>query len=341
MSGWWAGVGYPRSTLSVLASIGFVALGIVAPANEQGAIRGARLEWTAPASCPDRAHVVAEIKAILGPAAPGDPAAVAAHAEVTADETGHRLSIRIDSPSGSRSRALQAADCADLAAYTAVLVAIAIDPGATPAPDGAARVEPPASPASQAKREPATPALEDREDPPKASSRRPAGSVLAFVGPSLGTLPSATGVVGLGGALRWPTIRIDLGVAHRIAQTTSRVALSDATADLWAIIAHADVCGVPHVPRVEFPLCGGLEAGALAGRARGVTDPGSGRAPWLAFRVGAGLLAVPWRRVALGVRGTLQIPVVRARFGIDGVGELHRVGAVGGEITAVVEVRFP
>lgn len=323
------------STLSALVAI---AVGVLSLAP---APRGARLEWDAPASCPDRAHVVAEIDAILGPAATGDPADVAARAEVRVHEGRHRLSIRVQTPSGTRTRELEADTCDDLAAYTAVLVAIAIDPGATGSlatpPTSDAEPTRAGSPEPEAVSPPARP-----PDPAPTRSRfRPAGSVLAYVGPSIGTLSSTTAVVGLGGALRWRALRIDLGVAHRLVRATDRAPSTSASADLWSTFGHVDACGVPHVPRVEFPLCGGMEAGAISGRGRDVTEPAAGGAAWLAFRLGAGLLASPWRRVALGVRGTLQIPLVRARFGIDGVGELHRVGPVGGDVTAVVEVRFP
>jgi hypothetical protein len=348
-----AGVSVPPGSrgalvrFSTLIGLVAIALGMLPLAS---APRGARLEWDAPASCPDRAHVVGEIEAILGASATGDPTDVVARAEVRVHEGRHRLTIRVQTPSGTRTRELEADACDDLAAYTAVLVAIAIDPGATGSVGNEA-TQPQASTSRANDAEPsagrssgpdAASLTEAAPGPASTQSRlRPAGSVLAYVGPSIGTLSSTTAVVGLGGALRWRALRIDLGVGHRIVRATDRAPSTTASADLWSTFGHVDACAVPHVPRVEFPLCGGVEVGALSGRGRDVREPRAGRAAWLAFRLGVGLLASPWRRVALGVRGTVQVPVVRARFGIDGVGELHRVGPVGGDVTAVVEVRFP
>ena len=84
-----------------------------------------------------------------------------------------------------------------------------------------------------------------------------------------------------------------------------------------------------------------MEAGTIAGRSFGVTVPKRGHAPWVATSAGGGLLAPLGRRLALAVAVDLVVPLVRAGFAIEGIGELYRVGPVGMDAAIALHVRIP
>src|SRR5690606_28838230 len=100
-------------------------------------------------------------------------------------------------------------------------------------------------------------------------------------------------------------------------------------------------CGVPHVGRVEFPICAGIEAGALRGAGTGTTpNPGQATLPWAAALVGHGLRWAVRERLALGLDVELLVPFVRGGFTIAGA-EVSRFAAAGLRGFAALELRLP
>jgi hypothetical protein len=100
-------------------------------------------------------------------------------------------------------------------------------------------------------------------------------------------------------------------------------------------------CFTPGTPRVEVPLCGGFEVGAMWGRGVGLADPKTAIVPWGAFVLGSGLAFVVHRLVALRIDIEGVVPVRRARFVVEDRGAVHRPAPVGARAGAAVELRLP
>lgn len=330
------------------------------------------LRWTAPSSCPDEAALVERIDALL---VGGSEAGVFVTADgmVEREGDGFALTLRIATDSGSRARTIQAPSCEELASVAASLVAIAVDPGLThgqprapleplPGPEREATPEPPtltagSEPAGgaglppQAEPEPSTPTPRPAQSPapaPKpafAPEHAPAptapavqGIVVAGVGLSVGVLPSVAPTVHVGAGVSWRRLYVQAIARHRIAR---RVGDDEGGAELWTLGGDFRGCGVPALPHLGFPLCLGVEAGTIAGRSFDVTVPGRGRAPWVAISASGGLVASLGRRLGLAVAVDLLVPVVRAGFEVEGLGELHRVGAVAMDASIALQVKIP
>jgi hypothetical protein len=331
------------------------------------------LRWSAPASCPTQADVIERIEGLLaGGRAPG--VHVAAEAMVERAQDRWALTLRISTASGSRARTVTTESCDELAAVTALLIAIAVEPGltgglTTSAPLPVVEAPPPEAPPPEA------PPEAPPEDPPEATPEGPPpeampapvptstptepepssvghappiapssdgsrrtlrGSAMAKVGLSTGVLPSVAPSAHVGGGMWWKLLGLQIRVVYRFPRP-----VSGGRAELWTLGADLRGCAVPRARSVLFPLCVGAELGTIAGRSFGISAPGRGRAPWLALAAAGGLVAMVGRRVGITVDAGLLVPLVRAGFVIEGLGELHRVGAVGLDASAGVEVFFP
>jgi hypothetical protein len=92
-----------------------------------------RLEWHAPAGCPDREHAQAAIAAALGkPLPPRDEPAVV-RVQIAQREDGQwNADIWMYGADGSGERSFAGASCAHVADAAALIVAMALDPSAAP-----------------------------------------------------------------------------------------------------------------------------------------------------------------------------------------------------------------
>lgn len=325
------------------------------------------LRWSAPETCPTQSEVAAQIEGLLGLDHTGG-ASVRADATVSREDPRWTLTIEIETDSGSRTRTVDADDCDELASMTALLVAIAVDPGLAtrppgapsegrpessgpeaPSSDGGVESEPGAAPESELSSEPEAPPLEvpsDAEPEPSEPDIQPPepppgsggvrGHALAGVGLGIGTLPGVAPVLRLGGGLRWRFALLELSAVYRLPR---RVA-SD-RAELWTLAADVRGCGIPHARSVSFPLCLGAELGAIAGRSFDVVRPDRGRAPWILAHADGGVGVALGPRVGIVVDASLVVPLVRAGFEVEGLGVLHRVGPVGLDSTIALHLSFP
>jgi hypothetical protein len=123
----WLSDGF-RGVLRALALGGLLAIG--SPAAAQVA-----LEWDAPAPCPTRAAVAAHVARLLaGSTAARTAQPVAVKASVRALDAGYVLELVTDVGGEHGERRLQAPSCAELAAASAVIVALLVDPAVVEAP---------------------------------------------------------------------------------------------------------------------------------------------------------------------------------------------------------------
>jgi hypothetical protein len=327
---------------------------LVSPAAE-----AVSLTWEAPAGCADAAAVRRAMGGYLGEGpSPEAGAAVRAVARVIRGGGRYRLVLRTETASGASTREITAEDCAVLVDATAVIVAIAVDPStvlgrgdAAPKPEPEpepvepepAPVEPEPAPVEPAP-EPIASVVDDAAPeltpPPEPRVRF---GVRVGGGVDLGVLPGLAGGLRLAGSAFGRAWRAELRGDFWFPRTASVQDGIGGRVRLWSLGSRG--CGVPRVERValEFPLCAGLESGAMHGEpvGEGVASPTPSRRFWLAADGSAGLAWAPRRFIALVIQAELVVPLVRAGFRVGDDVEVHRAGRVAGRALLGLEARFP
>lgn len=329
------------------------------------AAEAVQLTWEAPAACGDEAAVRRGLAAYLREDTAVE-AGTGVRAEAVVEEVDgvFRLRLRTETSSGVTTRETTAEDCSVLVEATALIVAIAVDPSAVVArsdevPEPPEPAEPEPIEPEPVEPEPIEP--EPSETEPSPASERPEGVDLvgagdAEPGPPLpvrfgmrvsggvdvGVLPAVAGGVRLTGAVLGRGWRAELRGDAWLPRTALAEDQLGARISLWSVGARG--CGVPGVARVglEFPLCGGVEAGAMRGDPVGDRVDGgvTVREPWVAAGASAGLAWSPRRFIALVAQAELTVPLRRAGFRVGEI-ELHRAGPVGGRGLVGLEARFP
>jgi hypothetical protein len=311
------------------------------------------LRWEAPAECPDEAEVQRRAATLLTASAVdvGVPSFEAsAHVEATAD--GYALELRISGGDDAGVRRLAARDCSELAQATALIVAIAIDPNAgasPPQPEPVGRASdpppdppPPPPPPIVADDEPAPTPLDarggDRRDRARVrlALRGGAGMDVALWRPIGASVLLGIGVIGR-------NFRVDL-LGRYAAPTTASTAddAIRASAQQWSVgVAGCWSPRFDRVPKLELPLCGGAEAGAMHAKGSGAALHGRhNRAPWIAASAGPGFAWVLDRRVAVWVSAEAVVLLAGPRFVTDRGTVVIDPRRAGFRALAGVELRF-
>jgi hypothetical protein len=176
---------------------------------------------------------------------------------------------------------------------------------------------------------------------------RPTIGIRAQGGISLGDLPDVGPLLRGALALQWwrptgPGVRIELEGAYVFRRTLRLDEQPDRGADLRAALATLRGCPVwRHVPsELEFPLCFGIEAGALIGRGVGYPSVSEAALAWLALDVSLGVTWNPVPHFALGLTAEPLVPLLRSRFRVEGEGVLWQPLPVGFRALGGFEVRF-
>ncbi len=372
---------------------------------------GLRLDWQAPAACPDGEALRARVIDLVGAEATGRTR-LRARAVVRAEAGRWTMALDLLREGGQDRRTLVDRDCRALAEAAALMIAVAIDPQArlsgpvpgdssigdggvpkdsslVPLPPGEAATGPGASdqgnaapvpqdssdagapgssdPASGAPAISGPPAvLEDSSrDPavPPDSSRDPAaprarskangrGARKLQVGLRLGAglgfarlLPGPHAALDLGLGLEGRLWRIE--VAGLWVPPVRGAAASDAGIGGVFRLGAGELrgCAVPGLrgrPLV-FPLCVGLQLGAMHGQGRGsgLQREQAARSPWIATRVGA---ALRWRprdgRIGLWLGLDAIVALTRPKFVTAGGVLVHEAAPVGGQASVGLEVRL-
>ncbi|MGB1275182.1 MAG: hypothetical protein ACPG77_05475, partial [Nannocystaceae bacterium] len=108
---------------------------------------------------------------------------------------------------------------------------------------------------------------------------------------------------------------------------------------LWSVRPHG--CGVPVVKQVSFPLCFGVDLGAMRGTGVGaLTVRETASSFWSAARIRGGAL---WQRGRWGLwlDASALVSLLQPSFRTVQTPLVFRAGRVGGEFAGGVEVRFP
>lgn len=303
------------------------------------------LEWHSARGCPPAEEGRAAVEHLLEePLDAPRPVPVAVEvvlepvhegAQETVQEGGWALKLTLQTTTGRRERTLEGRDCGELAQTAALLAAVAIEPGTHAQ---AQEVELPPEPEEDL--ETVTPVVEPMRSSSvrkEADRRRWGWFVGASAGLDIATLGRLGGAVGGSTRVRWRALGVDLGILHRFAHR--HTVGDDGDARLWTTSGTLDVCGVPRTAWVEFPLCGGVEAGVLAGRSIGVVRPHLDRTAWVAFRGRLGVVAWVHRRVGLTLAGVLVVPGIRPRATVDGRGVVFHVPPIAGAVNLGIDVR--
>jgi hypothetical protein len=295
------------------------------------------LKWAAPDECPMREEVGKKVERALGPSDQDSRTLVHARARIERVEDGkYVLDLVLESEGEKGERQLEGIDCRELADAAALIMAVAIDPSVLERAEPEPEPEPELGPVDL---EPIEPVPEVRA---ATQARRVHLGLDAFAGAGFAILPAPTAVVGLSLGLYGRLWRAEIGGGYWA--PTDEINPSNPEVgrrfQLWAVTARG--CVAPAVRSVEFPVCVGVDAGAMHGRGTGDLDSGlSVVAPWAAFASGA---SVRWRPRGLGdwvgfwLRGQALVALVRPGFATQPSGTVHRVPAAGGDVDVGPEV---
>lgn len=350
-------MGVSLTLSTIVLALGLAPPEVGVPELVSPAADAVALTWEAPAGCPDAAVVRRALSGYLGEGPSIEAgAAVRAVGRVTRSGGLYRLELRTETASGETVRETTADDCGVLVEATAVIVAIAVDPSTMLARGDMAPKPEPEPESTPTEPEPAPTELEPAPVPapadpiveasPTAPAQPPEPRVRfgmrASGGVDLGVLPGLAGGLQLVGATFGRAWRAELRGDYWFPRTAIVADGIGGRVSLWSIGGRG--CWVPEVERasLQFPLCAGLESGAMRGDAVGdrVVAPTTSRRFWLAADGSAGLAWAPRRFIALVLQAELVVPLVRAGFRVGDL-EVHRAGPVAGRALLGVEARFP
>jgi len=269
-----------------------------------------RIQWRAPAECPDDAAVEERIAAILGPVATAD---VRASADVTADFDGFAVDVVTFIDGAEQRRRLEAPRCPVLVDAVAVVVAVALDPVAVSQGPVVAAPRLPEAPVIASTPDPMsaradrTSSSPPRSEKPRSRRRWTFGSRIAG-GYGVGTAPSGTGLVVLALFAETGLARLELEGRYWAPRTIDR---DDFGARVQLGTVGVAACLQWGGAIVSAPVCAGLEAGALRAAPFGLTSPRTLNLPWVAPLVRAALRVRVHARVGLWLAAEGAVLVVR------------------------------
>jgi hypothetical protein len=299
------------------------------------------LRWIAPEVCPDDGEMRRDVEQLLGrPLEWASSEQLTVRGEVARSGATWIVHLELAAPEGTRTRELTGQSCAEVSAAAALVIALAVDPavetGTTePAPPRAApeatthadTSEPPA---------PARPSRPHRTRKPKPAG--PAWTVGASGSIDARSLPAPAPGVEVKGAARWPSLRMELGLAYYPGQRRELRSGAGGEFDLTFVSLRG--CPQIRVGRIESALCLESDLGVLAGSGVGVRDAADGSSPW--WTLGGGLHVGWWVTPALLLTtgGDVLGILSRDEFVLARVGLVYRPPAVTARWTLGAEVRL-
>jgi hypothetical protein len=300
---------------------------------------GFDLKWTAPADCPD-----ADADRWLADR-PRPDETVRANATVTGDpDSGYALVLTIETADGEVVSETESQSCETLAEAVALQVAMAVDPSLAldfgeheAQAGGDAEPVPPPDPTAPG------PSPEPTPEPVKKPPTEPRTRFAAWLegAAEARRVPTVDGRFGGGGSVLIENGRFDLGYLHTFGQRKAYPGIPDVGLDIrhWALVVRG--CYRPEVKRVEFPVCGGGEFGALAARGFGVDVPALDRGPWVALTASGGLMVNVVKWFSLGVALTGFVALTLPPATVDALDPFFAPSRLGGGGVLRLEARFP
>lgn len=337
---------------SALLALGIAAF--VAPSRADAV--PVRLTWSAPSTCPDAPSVSGDLEHLTdGRVHVDDTAQHEVRGTISAQGGRYVLVLEVAAGDLHERRTVEAERCETLARASALMIAVAIAPvAATPrvvppivipivGPDAAQDAPRTAAPDDG----PSTSAMSSTVVDPRGRTatlvRRDHGVLAVWTGPSLGTNPGPTAIVG--GDLGWRRGAFGLQLSGWHAFATRRdvdegIGVRASTSGGGARVIYA-----PRVGPIELPVAVGVDMGALAGAGAGTrVDPIRTRALWAAAVVSAGLAWPARGRFALALRADvlalLRRPGIQLQS-VDGPRTVFATPQVGLRVLAGPLFRFP
>jgi hypothetical protein len=284
----------------------------------------------------------------------GSATAIEARGRIEVAPVGYVLDLEVR----GEQRRIEGADCQRLVDAAALIVAVAHDPvGAAQvvatsvvAPDAPqagkrqeiAKVVAPSDPVPEPGRAP--PREPPVPPPPKFGGDDLEALVRPEFGIGTGVLPSlgfgVAGALGMRGrTLPW---RAEMAGSYWLARTVTLGGDTTAGGRLWLGSGLLRGCYEPRRKRASFPVCAGVELGAIVGEGQGaVVRRRRDVQLWVGGLAGGGVTWAPIRRVAIVGRAELVLNLRRPGWHLEGIGNVHRVPPVGARGWVGVEIRFP
>jgi hypothetical protein len=294
----------PRPLGSLPAGVLALVLLLQTSARAQPA-PGLRLRWSGPADCAEPANIESEVAALL----PAGVALESAREFEVAIETlpagGYRLQLREPSTDAASVRVL--GSCAEASEAAAVLIAMALDAGARPAPSAH---EPAPEPIAEQPRD-------DSASLPAEPARARGGWVLTAA--ALGDVrslpePSLGAMLGASWSLR--ALRLTWNARYLPAQPADDVP-SGASAKFDLYAAALNGAFLWSIRAFAFGPALELELGYLRGRTEQVPNAGSDGAAWAMVAGGAQAEARLHPRISLQFGALLGVPLWRPQFALQ------------------------
>jgi hypothetical protein len=315
--------------------------------------------WDAPPRCPEPQAVqrilaqrIADRPDLAMEVAELDQANRWAIARVRRGNKSWSLRIWMQTPDGLRDRSLEGPDCASLAEAAATIVAMTLageldrqkaeaeaeaeprDPARDEAELEAALAEILAYREGNEQLPPTEPETEEKPD------RKPGGGLRLDGVLGLGVLPNFDAGGSLAGAVLWQYARLEFRGTFLAGGTEGVAGSQGATAKFNLASAAVRGCGVPPRPgRFEFPICLGVETGAVLGRIDGARFLHGPNLPWVGVSLGSMIIfaPIPQLAIVLGIEPWVSALTARHRAI---TGTVHETGRVGIRGSLGLEVRF-
>ena len=313
------------------------------------------LSWSAPPGCPDREAMVQQVQRLTDARVVSEPEApLRVHVDVALAEVGYRAVLQLDRDGTSQTRDLTADDCALLSRAVAVVVAVAADPigvattleekrspepaqstdraePKAPPPRAVLSTQPPKSPNNDPKRtDPNTDSNRTDPTPKDPSTPLEFGTRLSLAVGGL-ILPTAGVGLSLAGYLGTPQFHVRVVGQYWPPRNAELQSLPDAGATFQLATGGVRACPVLQTGRWRFPLCAGVDVGAVIGQGEGedLRVQRSATAVWSAVVLQPGVEVTLTPRFGLWAAFEGAVSLNRPRFHLDNGGELHAVGAFG------------
>ena len=269
------------------------------------------------ARLPGRGPLLAAISRRLGRSLVDGEVTIDARVVATA-RGGYTLHLRLVAGARGETREVDDPSCAALTDVTALRVVAALEsaaalvppapvpepPQVMPEPERIPQVQAPPTTVVTPTPPPPEPAV------PKARSG-PGGVLRLHGGGELGVLLGPTGALGLDLGLLWPRVRVELQGTVLTPRDVPR-ASSPVRAGMYAGAVHR--CGRLGRGALEFPICLGLEIGAVRGEARQIPGAQAAAGLWVAAVLAPGLSWHASPRVSLWTSLQLVLAPVRPKF---------------------------
>lgn len=309
------------------------------------------LQWESAGGCGDAATLRQRMQDLLGASGADD---AQARVEVVPAGAVLGVSVEVTGPAGTNRRSFTAPDCPTAIEAAALVIAVDVDALATASSEtvAAAMEVPEPEPEPVPEEEPVLeqePLLEAEPEPvrePQSAAEREralGGFAIIEGGVGIGVLPGPSGVLQVGGGLRWRWLAGELLVSRHFPRTAGLPGDPSPEVEIGMWGASLRARFEPAVRTVSFPLHVGLTLGDMIGVGRGLAGARTRHALWGAAEVGGGIAWAPLPWLAIGARADLLLAFARPRFGAEGPGErqiAHEPGVVGFLGLAAVEVRF-